>query len=166
MYPEDSTNIVWEKRIGKRKVKFALVKKNGFVTFPDYYCGYCIFSKRFLIETGYEGIVTYVPVHGGITYAKERKDGTMVYGFDCAHVDDDKNPRLKSLSWLKKECEFMAKALMIAKDYEQRYLLSATNKQKAEVIDEYLRDVNRQTKRNRTLEGNIGAIINIMFGDL
>jgi len=33
--------------------------------------GYAVFDKRPTIETGYNGLVGYVPVHGGITFMRE-----------------------------------------------------------------------------------------------
>jgi len=136
MYPEDAAEVVWK----RGRVKFAIVRKSlPFV--GEFYCGYCIFPKRFLAEKGYGGIVTYVPVHGGITYAEERKDGNMVYGFDCAHAGDENIPELKDIEWLKRECEIMAKSLNIAKKYEKRYLTATNDKEREEIIDEFLKEV-------------------------
>lgn len=163
MYPESEAKIVWK----KGKVKFALVEKEAGLFAPfSYYCGYCIFPKRFLVERGYGGIVIYVPVHGGITYAKEREDGSMVYGFDCAHVGDEDKPELKDINWLKKECEAMAKALRIAKKYEKDYLLAPNNEKRAEVIDKFLREVEEKTGKVLIIEENFGVMINLLFGML
>jgi len=161
MYPEDMAEIVWK----KGNVKFALVKQK-IIGFGEYYCGYCIFPKRFLIERKYDGIVTYVPVHGGITFAEEREDGSMVYGFDCAHAGDEKKPELKDIEWLKRECERMAKALKIAKKYEKRYLLAKDNKERAKVIEEFLKEVKEKTGAEFKLTENFGAMINFLCGEL
>ncbi len=51
-------------------------------------CGYVRFPKRPVSELGYDGIIGGVRVHGGVTYAKQFADGSMVYGFDCSHSGD------------------------------------------------------------------------------
>ena len=68
--------------------------------------GYVVFKKRPTIETGYDGILTYVPVHGGITFACEQKDGTMVYGFDTLHFDSHEKPRTDK-NWVKGQIKVM-----------------------------------------------------------
>jgi len=161
MYPEDKAVVVWK----KGKVKFALVKKDSLLP-SEYYCGYCIFPKRFLREKGYRGIVTYVPVHGGITYAEEREDGSMVYGFDCAHAGDEDKPELKNIEWLKKECEIMAKALKIARKYEKDYLLAMNDEEKAKVINKFLAEVKEKTGRELDVRDNFGVMLNLIFGGL
>lgn len=52
------------------------------------WCGYARFASRPVKEPGYKGILVYVPVHGGITYAQEAPNGSFVYGFDCGHASD------------------------------------------------------------------------------
>jgi len=79
-YPECKAIVIWE----KDGLVFSIVKHSTL----GHYCGYVRFPKRPVKEKEYGGILTYVPVHGGITYAKESEDGSIVYGFDCAHCDD------------------------------------------------------------------------------
>jgi hypothetical protein len=86
-YPEDKAGETWRDEGG---VQYSIVRHERL----NHYCGYCRFIERPVREVGYKGILTYVPVHGGITYANEDEDG-MVYGFDCAHAGDEGNFLLK-----------------------------------------------------------------------
>lgn len=52
------------------------------------WCGYARFAVKPVKEKAHGGILTYVPVHGGISWAKPSPDGSWVYGFDCGHIDD------------------------------------------------------------------------------
>lgn len=131
----------------------------------NWYCGYCQFPKRPLIATGYSEIATYVPVHGGITFAHENSDGSMIYGFDCSHAGDEDNSQLRDTTWLKAECERMAQAIQVASVYEPEYLLAATNEAKAVILYRY--HVNLiDDGINFFLGDNLGAMINVMFGKL
>jgi hypothetical protein len=60
-------------------------------------CGYVAFPKDETPESwrgNYDAdALQYLAVHGGLTYAEVKGDW-CVFGFDCAHVDDDKNPAL------------------------------------------------------------------------
>ena len=184
MYPECDAEVVWE----RDGVKFAIVRHNPFQTrfghccgyciFPEeqlpeeyreslgHYCGYCIFPERFLVEQGYGGMVTYVPVHGGVTYAEKREDGSMAYGFDCAHSGDEADPRCRDINWLRKECEDMAEAIKIAGRYERDYLLAQTNEDRAEVIDRYHREVEERLGRKFDLYDNFGTMLNLLAQQL
>jgi len=143
--------------------------KMGDVTFSiiynnicGHYCGYCRLPSRPTIETGYRGILTYVPVHGGITYANEdATDCTMVYGFDCGHFDDEKNPLLRDLDWLSAECERMAEWISEAARFEERYLLARTNEEKAKVLDGYYKKIGQAIPRD-----NFGINLNLLGGSL
>ena len=92
--------------------------------------GYCRFPKRPLVEEGYHGIATYVPVHGGITFAEQDDDGSMVYGFDTAHASSDEMPR-EDPEWIKGQCALMVAGLKKAAEVERRYLRCITNEGKA-----------------------------------
>lgn len=93
------------------------------------YNGYVAFPKRPTIEEGYGGILTYVPVHGGITYASEGKFG-MVYGFDTAHSDSEEKPRMDK-KWIKMQCEKMIKGILKAAEVEKKYLTAKKQETKA-----------------------------------
>jgi len=126
-----------------------------------HYCGYSRFSKRPLREQGYDGIATYVPVHGGITYAHQDEAG-FVYGFDCAHSRDEYDPQCSDLDWLRGQCELMARCIKVAADFEERYLLASENEERAQVLDEFMAAAD--TRPN--LEDNFGAMLNVLCGRL
>lgn len=130
-----------------------------------HWCGYCIFPKRPLIEEGYNGIATYVPVHGGITLAEEEKDGQMIYGFDCAHAGDEDNPQLQDMAWLQAECQRMAVGIMTAAGVEEDYLLARTDEEKTVVISRYHAAM-EALGIEFNLSDNFGAMIHALFGNL
>lgn len=119
--------------------------------------GYICFPKRPLRETGYSGILDYVPVHGGITYSSEDHLG-MLYGFDTAHCDSDKFPRCDS-SWIKSQLKIMLDGINKAVEVEDKYLTCKTNKGKAKHCDA-VRSVAPET------DLAFGAIINFLSGKL
>ena len=98
--------------------------------------GYLVFPKRPVRERGYDGILTYVPVHGGITLAKPL-EGAMVYGFDTAHSDSDKYP-ISDKNWIKEQLQIMLKGILKAKEVEEKYLRALTNKTKAKYAQEVI----------------------------
>ncbi len=131
-----------------------------------HYCGYCVFPQKCVRETGYSGLLTYVPVHGGITWARENENGAMTYGFDCAHAGDEDDPRCRDLLWLKIEAERMARAVITAAKYEADYLLAADNEKKAEVIDAYHAEIAQELEIEFAVQDNFGAMINVLCGRL
>lgn len=135
------------------------------LTTSGHYCGYTRFPKPLLEEPHHNGIVTYVPVHGGITLATHNPDNSVTYGFDCGHADDRSNPDLQSLDWLKHECEKMAQCLALAADgYEQAYLQSQDNKSRAEVIDAYHARLKDEGVAEFVLTDNFNAMMNVLLG--
>jgi len=150
--------------------KWFEIKRNTAPTVrgPDYhieertwYCGYCTFERRPVREDGYGGILTYVPVHGGITFSHEDVDGKMTYGFDCAHVDDELRPELMDAAWLRAESEKMARCIEIAAKHEEAYLLARTREKKAEVLGVFENEVG-----GIPVGDNFGAMIKILSGAL
>ena len=119
--------------------------------------GYVVFPKRPVREPGYDGILAYVPVHGGITYA-EADDLGMVYGFDTAHYDSDEFPRYDH-DWVKGQIKVMLDGIKKAAEIEDKYLACKTNKGKAKHCDA-VRAVAPETKLG------FGAMINFMSGKL
>lgn len=139
----------------------------------DHFCGYVTFKKRPFREQHYNGFLAYVPVHGGITYAHEEKDGKMTYGFDCAHCNDYVEYSFRTslpqtghkwtLEEVVAETEKLAKGLQVALKYELRYLRNISNKGKAKVIDEYLKEIGENAS---SLKDNFGVTINLLGGKL
>ena len=129
--------------------------------------GYVKFPKNPLREQNYGGIATYVPVHGGITYA----DGKGTFGFDTLHCTDSTPSRrghsgekgkIWTLEEVKKETEKMARGLLLAKKYERRYLRCISSKGKAKVVDEYHKELGEQFD----VTDNLGAMLNCLCGEL
>jgi len=161
-YPESKAVKVWR----KGNLTFSIVKHSSM----GHYCGYVRFPKHPVKEKEYGGILTYVPVHGGITYAKESEDGSMVYGFDCAHAGDFSETFPYGKKWtieeVEKETEKMAIGIEIAKKYEKRYLQSYTQKGKAKVIDEFHKELAEKHGITFKLQDNFGAMLNLLGRDL
>lgn len=126
-----------------------------------YYCGYVRFPQRPVKEDGYNGIITYVPTHGGITYAEEFEDGTMVYGFDCAHFNDEHNPNLQDLDYITEECEMMAKYILLAAEFEGRYLAT---EDRGEIIDNFRDECRKLGEMDESF--SMGALIALLTGKL
>lgn len=119
--------------------------------------GYVVFPKRLVRERDYRGILTYVPVHGGITYAREDELG-MVYGFDTLHYNSDSKPRTNN-EWIKQQCEIMLKGILKAKEVELRYLRCVSNRGKAK----YAQQVSEIQPEE---SNNFGVSLNILEGKL
>jgi len=88
---------------------------------PGNFNGYVIFPKRLTIESGYNGILAYIPVHGGITYCNEFPEGPMVYGFDTGHCDSEEYP-IRDMSWIKEQCILMRDAIIRVSKIESQYI--------------------------------------------
>lgn len=131
-----------------------------------HFCGYATFSMRPTIEQGYDGILTYVPVHGGITYARRDEDGTFTYGFDCSHCNDEEDPRCRDLDWLTRETEKFVIAIPVAVAYESRYLAAEDSKAKAQVIDQMHEELERDHEIRFDVKDNFGATLKLLSGRL
>lgn len=151
---------------GRRgKYTYSIVRVSTGVWGP-YYCGYVRFPRRPVKEEGYQGILNYVPVNGGITYAKESHDGSMVYGFDCTHLHDRDRPWTQDINWVREECRRMAVGIFIAARYERRYLEASDTVSRAKIIDEYWEMVRRITNHNYEVDENTAVVINLISGQL
>lgn len=125
-------------------------------------CGYVRFPTKPVKEDGYYGILTYVPVHGGITYAHQSESG-IVYGFDCAHYSDESNPDVRDITWLKSQCHLMVDSITLAAEFEDRYLLaSVANEERANIITEFYEKLGVED----SMSNNFGAMINVLCGQL
>lgn len=148
-YPESDATLRW---------------RNLSVVHTDvgHYCGYCRLP-RLVAESGYDGLLRYVPVHGGITYAAESETGQMVYGFDCMHVGDETNPHWDDPMNVLKEARKMEFAIRIATFFEPLYLLPLGNKWKAHTIDAY-HWACRWFGILFDLRDNFGAMLTVVLG--
>ena len=125
-------------------------------------CGYVRFPKKPVKEDSYNGILTYIPVHGGLTYAEWDEYG-KVYGFDCAHSGDEDNPDVCDISWLKGQCHLMIDSIVQAAKFEDRYLLaSGDNTERAAIITEFHEGLAVEVD----VTDNFGIMINLLVGEL
>lgn len=123
------------------------------------YNGYAYFPKRLTVEQGYDGILSYVPVHGGITYAEPVGTG-MLYGFDTAHYDSDKFPRT-DVSWTKEQISTMILGIIQASKVEKKYLTAKKNETRAKYAQTVL-DVDTSEEQR----SNFGINIKMLSGQL
>lgn len=119
--------------------------------------GYIVFPKRPVREQGYDGVLTYVPVHGGITYVGAYNSG-VVYGFDTAHYNSDKYP-IEDFEWIKSQIKIMLLGILKAKEVEAKYLKALTNKTKAKYVQMVI-DVGGKGADWQ----NVGVMINLLSG--
>lgn len=168
-YPEDKAHVRWQ----FNGVACSIVRHPSI----GHLCGYVRFPKRPVREQGDGGILNYVQVHGGITFADESLDGSMVYGFDCGHCDDAvaeehwpdymrDRPDLFARGghvWtdeeVRAEVEKMAMFIVAAAKYEEAYLLAPDDKAKAEILDDYFKETG-----GHNIMDNFGAQIRVLFG--
>lgn len=154
-YPEEYEGV--EASWNKDGAIFTILKTDS-TYYPNHYCGYVRFPKRPVIETSYYGILAYVQVHGGITFAEEDKDNkSMAYGFDCAHPGDDAPSSLtRNIDWLIKECYKMCTGISIAAGYEEEYLIAEEySDEQRNVTDRYINRMNEELITSRELENDI-----------
>lgn len=127
--------------------------------------GYCRFKRKPVHERGYDGMLSYVPVHGGITYC-HHKFGVSTYGFDTAHASDEDNPLCRNVEWVEYQCLVMARGIQVAAQFEEDYLRFNELYQRAEIIDKYHARLRRLIAAPFELQNNLGAMINVLFGRL
>jgi hypothetical protein len=87
----------------------------GLLGDPDALNGYVAFPKRRaprIPRNDVGNLVQYIPVHGGVTYA--RKDAyAAVWGFDTCHYDSHRQP-ITDRDWIRNECLILLMGLQIA----------------------------------------------------
>jgi hypothetical protein len=122
--------------------------------------GYVRFPKLPGVLPGCNGIYTYVPVHGGITYFQEWADGSVTYGFDTSHAYSGAAP-IYDMDWMKLETESMGRSIRIAARFERYYLAAdEDNAKKARVLDRMGKFLPVE------VSGNLGVMLNLFTGEL
>ncbi len=127
--------------------------------------GYIVFPKRPLKEPGMDGIVVYVPVHGGITFAEQMDEG-FAYGFDTAHLESEQFPRMDPV-WIKEQCLVMLMGILRAQEVEKKYLKCTTNHGRLKHVEKVI-----EVGEMQGLEGadktsmSMGALTNLLTGKL
>ena len=129
-YPENKAVETWE----ENGVRFSIVKVDSYRM--GHYCGYARLPGPVLPQTIHDRVEYMIPVHGGITYGEHSKDGTVVYGFDCAHAGDEERPETRDMEWLKDECRRMARGLEIIGEYTRRIQLAETWSDQEKIMEE------------------------------
>jgi hypothetical protein len=122
------------------------------------YNGYVRFAEKPVKEPDYGGILAYVPVHGGITYASHDEHGST-YGFDTAHCDSGQFPR-HDAEWIREQCAVMARGIRLAAQLEDDYLLAEGDNQKRGAICDQVSALQPGQKMN------MGVMLNLMGGRL
>jgi hypothetical protein len=128
---------------------------------PDALNGYVAFPKRSAPRvpkntTG--NIVQYIPVHGGITWA--RKDSFMaVWGFDTVHWRSEHQPRTDR-DWIRANCWILYRGLVLAGSLWPEFR-RASQQRRAELAQQVIDLVEEQP-----LSENLGfeALINTLIG--
>jgi hypothetical protein len=138
-YPEEKAVKVWD----YKDMQCSIVKGKGTADYNRHYCGYVRLAQNPYKHVSYprnwkeikSGISCYVPVHGGITYGDTtEEDGSVVFGFDCAHYRDEERWELFDIDWLTKECQRMADGVLITAKYEDAYE-SAKGEERASILE-------------------------------
>lgn len=119
--------------------------------------GYAVFKKQPVREDDYNGILTYVPVHGGITLCHHQKEGS-VYGFDTLHYNSNEFPRTDN-GWIKQQIAVMIAGIKKAAEVELKYLKCTTDKGKAKWA-QIVQDIQPEQGQN------FGVMINLLSGKL
>lgn len=125
--------------------------------FEDALNGYIVFPKRPVREADYNGILSYVPVHGGITLCDQEGDEVM-YGFDTVHYDSHNYPR-NNHGWIKEQITVMLKGILKAAEVEAKYLKCVSNKGKAKWA-QMVQDIQPEQGQN------FGVMLNMLSGKL
>lgn len=129
---------------------------------PGRFNGYVRFPELPMVAPGIQGILDYVPVHGGLTYFQEWWDGSVTYGFDTGHlVSMEMGEIINDVGWMMAETESMGRSIYIASRFERFYLNAGDdNHKKARVLE----------RMGKFLPvdplGNLGIMLNLLSGEL
>ncbi|HZF24008.1 MAG TPA: hypothetical protein VE030_11160 [Burkholderiales bacterium] len=130
---------------------------------PEALNGYVAFPKRHapkLPTNSYGGILQYIPVHGGVTYAV--KDSYMaVWGFDTLHCDSGEVPRADR-AWILGQCRLLHTGLLIAAKLWPEWR-KASQARRTEMADWMLQLVD-DGRVGLTGRLNLGSMLDLMRG--
>lgn len=158
-YPEAKASALFE----EDDIIYSIVKQEF-----GHYCGYVRFPRRIVREPGYDGILAYTPVHGGITYAEaDSLDGSMVYGFDCAHSNSHELPT-NDPEWLLWQCRLMRWGICFLAPAESLYSYM-TNKGRSSLLDRKLdafQEFSGDDSAKAAAMQSFSAMVNLIFGRL
>jgi hypothetical protein len=134
------------------------MSKNGLLKHnPEVgYNGYACFKTKPVIEPGNRGILSYVPVHGGITYVCHDEVGS-VYGFDTAHHNSGDYPN-RDPEWIKNQILLMVLAIKMAATIEPAYLDADGDNEKRAALVQPLLELSDGP--------NMNVMLNLLAGEL
>jgi len=84
-------------------------------------------------EYGHEGIMVFVPVHGGITFIQGNENET-VYGFDTGHYNSHEYP-IHCKVWIRDQIKAMIEGLHRAKEVDEEYNLTKCCERKSKLME-------------------------------
>jgi hypothetical protein len=102
----------------------------------------------------------YLAIHGGITYcevAPKEEPQFVVFGFDCAHCDDDENPDLKDVSYVMRLAAQMESQLITYAKRIEKWR-DANRERRIEIIESIIREAEVKT------ELGFGALVGMLGG--
>lgn len=154
-------NPAWRERQRMEQEHPALFAEMGNMLRCGRFNGYVTFPKLPTVAPGYKGILTYVPVHGGITFCQDWWDESVTYGFDTGHVwSAEIGEIINDVDWMMIETESLAGGIQIAARFEPYYLRAEGNDAKARVLERMHQFLPLH------ISNNLGAMVNLLFGDL
>jgi len=132
-----------------------------------WFCGYCRFPIKPVIANGYGGMLEFVPVHGGITLARRESDGSMVYGYDCAHGGDGTRPELRDVRWLRQETERMACGILQAAKFEEAFLFeSEDSEERVTVINRFHASLREHGIAYDLRDNGVMGMLRVVMGEI
>lgn len=148
MKDQDVPPDTWELLLGHARHYAGAL--NGYVVFPKRDCPVGMGPRA-------TGILEYVPVHGGITYATKDALG-CVFGFDTAHHSSPHLP-IAEPKWIKWQCEVMYEGIKLAGKVEPEYRKTRNNLRRAELVQPILDLIPEG-------EWSMGVMLNVLMGRL
>jgi hypothetical protein len=136
---------------------YARIYGNGLIPQPGYN-GYVCFKQKPVVEPAFRGVLAYVPVHGGITYAVHDELGS-VYGFDTAHAGSENHPT-RDVEWIRGQIDVMVRGILVAASVEEEYLKADGNNQRRAQLIQQVADVQPSESLNFL------AMVNLICGEL
>lgn len=146
-----------------------------------HYNGYVRLVRPLFRTKGYNDLLTYVPVHGGITFSAVDSEGCKTYGFDCAHAGDEVTRWTREA--VMRETARLAFALVVAARFEDAFLRRAAPgrgksrkwkarrrakqwKARARVVTRYHQALAQQAGIRFRLTDNFGAMLRVLGGTI
>jgi len=127
-------------------------------------CGYVAFNKKDIPQAwhgsydapGLQGL----NIHGGLTFCDVKED-EVIFGFDCAHLDDDENPDLLDVDYVMGLTKQMEQQLIAYKQHFTRFKrLTKNSKLRGKILDEV------RGTATVNCEFGFGTMIGLLAGEI